>query len=223
MSTYGGAQANDVVTGEAVAVELRIAQMPTRALGLFIDMALQVSVLFMLLLALLVGGGSLDDAAGAALGLIVTIAVLVGYPLTMETLTRGKTIGKYVFGLRAVRDDGGAIRFRQALARALVEFVEIWLLLGVPAFFCSLVNPQGKRFGDLAAGTVVIRERVPTERGQRSEMPPSWRSGRQRPTWGAYPTTWPWPVGSSLYGPPGSIPRSDGRWASGCPPTSCPG
>jgi uncharacterized RDD family membrane protein YckC len=172
VSNYGPAQPHDLVTGEAVALELRLAQLPTRALALMIDMIIQIAALFGLILALRASGGSLDDAAGAALVLVISVGVIVGYPLVLETLTRGKTVGKYAFGLRAVRDDGGAIRFRQALARALVEVVEIWLLVGVPALFCSLANPRGKRFGDLAGGTVVVRERVPAEAGQRAVMPP---------------------------------------------------
>lgn len=171
MSTYGPAQPRDIVTGEAVALELRLAQIPTRALALMIDMFLQVSLLFVLFLLLNLGGGSLDSAAGAAFGLVIVVSVLVGYPLVLETLTRGKTVGKQALGLRAVRDDGGSIRFRHALARALIEVVEIWLLIGVPALFCSLANSRGKRFGDLAAGTVVIRERVPAKAGGLAAMP----------------------------------------------------
>jgi uncharacterized RDD family membrane protein YckC len=172
VSTYGPGHPQDVVTGEAVALELRLAQLPTRALALMIDMALQVGALIGLFLVVGALGGSLDGTATAALFLVVTVSVIVGYPLVLETLTRGKTVGKLAFGLRAVRDDGGAIRFRQALARALIEVVEIWLLFGVPALFCSLINPKGKRIGDLAGGTVVVRERVPAEAGARAEMPP---------------------------------------------------
>lgn len=172
MSTYGPGQPQDVVTGEAVALDLRLAQLPTRALALMIDMVLQVGTLIALILVVGALGGSLDGTATAALLLVVMVSVIVGYPLVLETLTRGRTVGKLAFGLRVVRDDGGAIRFRQALARALVEVVEIWLLFGVPALFCSLLNPKGKRIGDLAAGTVVVRERVPAEAGARAEMPP---------------------------------------------------
>ncbi len=179
MSTYGTPQPREVVTGEAVALELRLAQLPTRGLSLMLDMFIQLTLLFGLVLLLTIGGGSLDDAAGAAAALVVIVGVIVGYPLAFETATRGKTPGKYALGLRAVRDDGGSIRFRHALARALIEVVEIWLLLGIPAVFCSLANSRGKRFGDLAAGTVVVRERVPSKAGARADMPPelaSWAS-----------------------------------------------
>jgi uncharacterized RDD family membrane protein YckC len=170
MSGYGTAQ--PVVTGEAVALELRLAQLPSRALALMIDMSIQVAALVVLFTLLGVAGGSLDTAALSAVSLVLIVGVLVGYPLVWETVSRGRSAGKYAFGLRVVRDDGGSTRFRHSLVRALIEVVEIWLLLGVPALFCSLSNSRAKRFGDLAAGTVVVRERMPAKGGTRAPMPP---------------------------------------------------
>ena len=85
--------------------------------------------------------------------------MIVGYPLVIETLTRGRTLGKLAMGLRTVRDDGGPIRFRQALVRALLEVVEVWALFGSPALISSLASARGKRLGDHLAGTYVVRER----------------------------------------------------------------
>ena len=90
-------------------------------------------------------GSSLDDAAGRArLVLVLVVALTVGVPVVVETLTRGRTLGKLAMGMRAVRDDGGPIRFRHALVRGLVGFVEIWVLLGVPALLCSLFSAAGQ-------------------------------------------------------------------------------
>ncbi|MGI9124286.1 MAG: RDD family protein, partial [Mycobacterium sp.] len=89
------------------------------------------------------------------------VTVLVGYPVAMETATRGRSVGKMVMGLRVVSDDGGPERFRQALFRALAGFVEIWILFGGPAVIASLMSTSGKRIGDMFAGTVVISERGP--------------------------------------------------------------
>ncbi len=113
----------------------------------------------------------MDDAATAAFVLVTVVAVIVGYPLVMETLTRGRTVGKLAMGLRTVRDDGGPIRFRQALVRALLEVVEVWVLLGSPALVCSLISARGKRLGDLLAGTYVVRERGVAQRSLPPQMP----------------------------------------------------
>ena len=44
--------------------------------------------------------------------------------------------------------------------RALIGFVEIYVFTGVPAFFSALMSSRGKRLGDYAAGTYVVRDRV---------------------------------------------------------------
>ena len=93
----------------------------------------------------------------------------------METVSGGRTLGKYVLGLRVVRDDGGPIRFRQAMTRGLVSAaIEFPGLLAPPltwlaCLWTMTVSPQSKRLGDYAAGTVVIHERTPSVWGW---MPP---------------------------------------------------
>ena len=71
----------------------------------------------------------------------------------------GRTIGKFVLGTRTVRDDAGPISFHHAFVRHLVAVVEIWVFSGVPALVSALVSPKGKRLGDYAAGTYVVRDR----------------------------------------------------------------
>jgi hypothetical protein len=101
------------------------------------------------------------------------IAVFLVYPTTVETLTRGKSVGKWVLGLRVVRDDGGTVTAQQAFVRALVAIPEIYGLSGGPAFFCCLVSARGKRLGDFAAGTYVVRDRVRLSLQPPAPMPPA--------------------------------------------------
>ncbi len=162
----------DLVTGEAVVLDLRSASFATRMLGAALDVVIQVALLVALFWAVAGAGTGLDDSAAAALGLVVVVAVLVGYPTAWETATRGRSPGKLAAGLRVVRDDGGPVRFRHALPRALVGFGELWLLLGSPAVITSLASPRGKRLGDLLAGTYVVRERAPRQWPAPVEMPP---------------------------------------------------
>ena len=118
----------------------------------------------------------LNPAALAAVALTVFVLVVVGYPATIETLSRGRSLGKLALGLRVVSDDGGPERFRQALMRALLAVLEIWLTLGFLALVTSLLSASGKRLGDIFAGTFVITERMPQPRGPAaalSTMPPA--------------------------------------------------
>ena len=151
---------DDLVTGEAVALDLPAAGLGMRLLSGGIDLVLAVLVMTVLfILAGLMTQGS-DDAVVATAFLTCVVLALVGLPSTVETLTRGRSLGRVITGLRAVRDDAGPITFRHAFARALVGTVELWLFGGVPALLCAMVTRKGKRLGDLAAGTYVVRERV---------------------------------------------------------------
>lgn len=162
----------EVVTGEAVQLDLRAATFASRAVSGVIDLAVQVAALVGLLVVSSRLNDGLDAAASTALTLTIVVLAAVGLPTVVETLSRGRTLGKLALGLRTVRDDAGPIRLRHALIRALVGFVEIWLLSGVPALICSLASPTGKRLGDLVAGTFVVRERGAVKATPMAQMPP---------------------------------------------------
>ena len=154
-------QHEPVVTGDAVVLDVQIAQLPVRALSALID-AIVVFIGYTLGVVLWASTLShLDTAFSAAVLIIFTVLSFVGYPIVFETATRGRSLGKMALGLRVVSEDGGPERFRQALFRALAGFIEIWTLFGGPAVICSLLSPKGKRIGDIFAGTLVIGERAP--------------------------------------------------------------
>jgi uncharacterized RDD family membrane protein YckC len=163
---------SDLVTGDAVVLELRLAKLASRSLALAIDLAVQFAALLIVTFVVSGVGASVDGALAAAIGLTFFVAVVVGYPVAMETATRGRTLGKIALGLRVVREDGGPVRFRQAFVRGLLAVVEIWISLGSIAFTASLASAQGKRLGDYLAGTVVVRERVPVAAYPVAAMPP---------------------------------------------------
>jgi uncharacterized RDD family membrane protein YckC len=169
---YRAYASEDVVTGEGVAVELPVATTLVRAGSILIDVVISI----VLLIALTFGIGALvaesSEAVARAMSLVAVVAVLVGLPATMETLTRGRTVGKLVFGLRVVRDDGGPVTSRQSITRALVGVVEIWMFTGVPALVASVLNSRSKRLGDMAAGTYVVNQRSRMRLLAPPQMPP---------------------------------------------------
>jgi uncharacterized RDD family membrane protein YckC len=161
------------VTGEAVALDLRVARAGSRMLAFGIDVLILIGLLLaLILLAGWLLSGRVDEALAAAVFIAVLVVCFIGLPVTMETLTRGRSVGKLALGLRVVRDDGGPIRFRQAFVRALAGLFELYLFTGVPALITSLASRQGKRVGDYMAGTIVLQERVPARGGPPVPMPP---------------------------------------------------
>jgi uncharacterized RDD family membrane protein YckC len=156
---------SEVITGEAVPLELRLARLPTRMLAFMVDGSIQLG-LFLIAVALGASVAAIGDSSLTGAYAILALAMIfVGLPAGVETLSHGRSLGKLMMGLRVVRDDGGPIRFRHALARALAAFfVDIWVLgwLGI-GIFTSILSERGKRVGDYLAGTVVLRERVPRQ------------------------------------------------------------
>ena len=121
---------DDLVTGEAVALDLPPASLGVRLASGLVDVLVDRShccwsVIFTFLLAALRADGALAQVAFVG----TLVVVFLVYPTTVETLSRGKSLGKWAFGLRAVRDDAGPISFHHAFVRALVGFVEIYLFL----------------------------------------------------------------------------------------------
>src|SRR5690349_3337671 len=133
----------EIVTGEAVALDLRPASFATRALAILLDLVVMAGVAIVVLLALGAALPDLDEAAARAVGVAVLAGILVGLPTAVETLTRGRSLGKIAAGLRVVRDDGGPTRMRHALVRALLAVVEIFFTLGSVALITSMLNVRG--------------------------------------------------------------------------------
>jgi len=166
---YPRGVADEILTGEGVALQISAASVITRAGAWLLDAAATGLVLVGLpaLLISVVGIDKYDEALATAIIYVLMAVVFLVAPITVETLTHGRSLGKAVFGLQVIRDDGGPIRLRHAAVRALVGFFELWLLLGGLAFVTSMLNDRGKRVGDYLAGTYVARMR-----GVRSTVAP---------------------------------------------------
>ncbi|NBE94293.1 RDD family protein [Nonomuraea sp. KC401] len=149
-----------------------MAQMPSRALAIIIDLAVQFTAMVGAYALLGAFAGVTDMAMFSAVMIVLLVLVMIGYPVIFESLTRGRSLGKLALGLRVVSDDGSPERFRQALFRGLAGLVEFWVLAGAPALIASLVSQRGKRLGDVFAGTIVISDRAPRDTGQVIMMPP---------------------------------------------------
>lgn len=154
---------SSIITGEAVVLELRPASFAARGLGLALDMLVHYILLVGMLVLMFSVLPDVDEAAGRALILSSVVLCLVIVPVAVETLSRGRSLGKLAVGLRIVRDDGGSIRFRHAVIRGVIGFLEIYLTFGGLAVGVALFNDKSKRLGDIMAGTYSLRQRVAAE------------------------------------------------------------
>jgi len=153
---------HELVTGEAVALDVRPASVILRGAGTMIDWLAYVG--FFLLMALVVSllfGDGIDEALAQALAISGLVFSLLVVPMVVESVSRGRSLGRWAIGARIVRDDGGAISLRHSFIRALMGVIEIFLTFGGLAVTCALLNSRSKRLGDLLAGTYSQHERVP--------------------------------------------------------------
>ncbi len=179
-----------MVTPEAVVLEVRIAGLGSRVFARAIDALIQGSALFVLLIVTGFVAASTSNgvlgSAGLIVALIVVTLIVFGYPIAWEALWRGRTPGKAALGLRVVTRQGAPIRFRHALVRGLVGMAEV-LTLPVIGVIAMLASPNDQRLGDMAAGTLVIRERAPAQMSIPVVFPPrrvgsrSWRRSTSAP------------------------------------------
>lgn len=155
-----------------VTIDLPLAGAPSRGLARIVDMlflwAVQFVVAFLagIVLAFAViaaGGVSSFDPSGTTIGLAVGAYLLLAFAIQWGALTsielymRGQTPGKKLMKLRVVRDDGGSLTLVPALLRNLLR---LDMIPGATLLDLALMlwGGQGKRLGDLAAGTVVVDE-----------------------------------------------------------------
>lgn len=159
----------EIVSGEGVGLDLAHAGVGSRIVAAVIDVVLQIIAAVGLVAMTAQFGGGADSAAITAALIVEVVLVVAGYPILMEWLSGGRTVGKLCMGLRVVRDDGGPIGFRQALVRGLAG-----LVLEKPGFafpfttaagiMTMIFSARAKRIGDMMAGTFVLNERAGPQR-----------------------------------------------------------
>lgn len=154
---------DEVLSGEAVAIDVQPVGFVLRAAGAIIDLlvGLGVFLLTIFLRIWLWDIGLLDDATDR-IALIASIVVsFVVLPITMEVALKGRSLGKLAVGGRIVRIDGGATGFRHAFIRALLGVLEIYMTLGSVAVLAGAFSSRSQRIGDMVAGTYSQRVRTP--------------------------------------------------------------
>ena len=151
-----------VLTPANIEIEYRLAGAGSRLAAFVIDFTLQI--VFCLALAALILFGVYDyrfatlaNVEGFALGFLIIswFVIYFCYFIICEMSMNGQSVGKKIFGLRVIRDNGQPVGLQQSLVRnlfrAVLDIVYVGLLF-------ILFSPKHKRIGDMVAGTVVVAE-----------------------------------------------------------------
>jgi uncharacterized RDD family membrane protein YckC len=146
-------------TPEGVELNLTLAGLASRVLASLLDGLIQSLAGGIVVVALVVVFDGSLEALGSGLLALALFLIFFGYPILFEVLDGGRSIGKRATGLRVVRLDGGPIGFGAASIRNIMRLVDVLPGGYAVGAIAILATPHNQRLGDLAAGTVVIRER----------------------------------------------------------------
>nr|WP_314843588.1 RDD family protein [uncultured Microbacterium sp.] len=166
---------DEVLSGEAVAIDVQPIGFVLRAAGAIIDMLLAfgVFVLWIFLRIWLLDVGILDEATDRIATVVALVVSFVVLPITMEVALKGRSLGKLAVGGRIVRIDGGAPGFRHAFIRALLGVLEVFMTFGGIAVLAGAFSSRSQRLGDMVAGTYSQRVRTPRLDSTVPVLPPS--------------------------------------------------
>jgi uncharacterized RDD family membrane protein YckC len=159
-----------IATPEGVELELVLAGLASRFMAEIVDAALIVLLVLALIAVAAIAGGTAGLVIfSIAVGALMLISVC--FHVAFEVLAAGRTPGKRMNGLRVVMDGGGPIGLRASAVRNLVRLLEGPPVFYVPAVIAILATRRNQRLGDLAAGTLVVREPRVQRRRRRKTTP----------------------------------------------------
>jgi uncharacterized RDD family membrane protein YckC len=145
-------------TPEGVTLELVLAGLGSRFLARLLDTVIQGSLIIALAVGVNVSG---SPGWLRAIAAVLTFLVFFAYDIIFESLNNGRTIGKLAAGIRVVGRDGEPVRFLASAVRNIARILDFLPLLYLIGTISIIATERGQRVGDLAAGTIVARDRFP--------------------------------------------------------------
>jgi uncharacterized RDD family membrane protein YckC len=150
VSTYGR-----TVTPEAVTISLDVAGLGSRMIAWLIDTLIQLVIAVPIVLG--IGAGNLSGSVELVVLSLILFLLFWGYYPIFELSWHGQTPGKRAQRLRVIRTDGQPAGGAAIIVRNLIRIVDVSLLPFL-AVISMIVTTRAQRLGDLAAGTLVVRE-----------------------------------------------------------------
>jgi uncharacterized RDD family membrane protein YckC len=163
-----------IATPEGIDLTLTLAGVGSRFASALVDIVIQGLIIVALTIVVAVTG--LGGYGGAVVAL-VSFVVVFGYDVSFEVLASGRTPGKRINGLRVVRGHGQPVDLVTSVIRNLLRIVDFLPASYLVGIISILVTSRNQRLGDLAAGTLVVRERREGRPDVRAPAPPTVRLG----------------------------------------------
>ncbi|HTA38887.1 MAG TPA: RDD family protein [Candidatus Acidoferrales bacterium] len=162
----------DVRTPESIEFTYALAGLGSRFLAWFVDFLIQICVILAIFFGIVLVASKLPSTSGAvsdgaskvgaailiAMVVVVLFTILFGYFIAFEAFWNGQTPGKKMLGIRVVRDGGYPIDFGASMIRNLIRVAEMLFGMYALSAASATLSPENKRLGDIAAGTIVVRD-----------------------------------------------------------------
>lgn len=161
----------EVRTPESIAFSYELAGLGSRFLALIVDQAIQIVVIVAIFAGIVLAGSRVEghvakpvasdqvvQSLAIAIVVFIVFAVFFGYFIVFEALWSGQTPGKRLVGIRVVRDGGYPIDFGASLIRNLIRVGEQLAFYYLVSAISAVLSLENKRIGDIAAGTIVVRD-----------------------------------------------------------------
>jgi uncharacterized RDD family membrane protein YckC len=157
-------------TAENVHIKVELAGLANRVFAFGVDGLLMLALTgLVLIFSLIFSVVKVSQELGSTVTPLAMFVVFFGYHLFQEWLWNGKTVGKAIFKIRVVRNNGQPIGFWEAFGRNLLRVVDVYMS-GV-GLLVMMFNRSEKRCGDFVAGTIVINDQPVVKLGQTTQPP----------------------------------------------------
>jgi len=153
-----GVAQSTIVTPEGVVLDFAMAGVASRLLARLIDSIMLMFVFYAVMIVMVVVSVS-NPTLALVLAIVIAFMLIFVYPMVIEAMWNGRTVGKYAMGLRVVTTEGGPVRFSHSAIRSMLQLIDILATAGGAAVVAAISSEHGQRLGDMAAGTYVISER----------------------------------------------------------------
>jgi uncharacterized RDD family membrane protein YckC len=153
-----------IQTPEGVDLELTLAGIGSRFVAAFVDGLIRVALFSALVFVsglgrdLFASSGTEVSAVAIVILSLASFLLMFGYDIFFEVLSSGRTPGKRWSGLRVVRVGGRPVGFVASAVRNIVRIVDFLPFFYGVGMVAVAVNRNNQRLGDMAAGTLVVRE-----------------------------------------------------------------
>jgi len=158
-----------IATPEGVELALDLAGLGSRFTAGLMDLSIKIVIAIGLVLATI----PLSGLVATLVATVGPLLIYIGYDVLFETLASGRTPGKRATGLRVLSADGGSEDAVSSLVRNMLRLIDGLPLSYIPGIVSILVTKRNQRIGDLAAGTIVVRERSGGRRAKEPGAEPS--------------------------------------------------